>query len=84
MFAPPDDIDEISIDAMEFMLEDAVFEQANGADVIAQAGWSLAISIWNAMPLPCNNYLPSPRRNEQCRAVWVDTSGVLGWLKAHI
>jgi len=103
MFDPPDDIDEISIDAMEYMFEDAVelalkcgsdsqafissfmrcaadgkyeffdavFEQANGTDVVAQAAWPLAISIWNAMPLPCNNYQPSPiakpRRNEPCR-----------------
>ncbi len=41
------------------------------ADLIAQAAWPLALSIWNHTPLPGNGFrprpVPMPERNDPCR-----------------
>jgi len=54
-----------------FAFFEPLMDQGAEPHMIAQAAWPLALSIWNIMPLPCNNYrplpIPMPKRNEPCR-----------------
>ncbi|MDQ6960292.1 MAG: SEC-C metal-binding domain-containing protein, partial [Mariprofundaceae bacterium] len=54
-----------------FSFFEPLMDQDAEPHMIAQAAWPLALSIWNVMPLPCNNYrplpIPMPKRNEPCR-----------------